>query len=188
MRKTQTKYGKGTILIANGNLMDPNFKRTLVLLCDHNDKGSYGLVLSRPTKTPLCEVFPDTPLLKNEKSVLYTGGPCDLNRVQILHGFDDPAIGAVKVCNGVYVGGDFEKVIRMKKENSRVGCRFYMGYSGWGPGQLDSEMEYKSWIVCRADKNIVFEADPDAMWSSILDSMGDYYSLVSKMPPNLRDN
>ncbi|MFH1761794.1 MAG: YqgE/AlgH family protein [bacterium] len=184
------KYGKGDLLIANGNLMDPNFKRMVVLLCEHNENGSYGLILNNPTQTPISKLAPDHDLLKNEDSPVYVGGPCQMDRLQVLHGFGSLLSDTIRICENVFMSGDFDAVLRIKSQDKESGgkCRFYLGYSGWGPGQLESEMERKSWIIHPANNKIVFSMDHENMWKEILDSKGGYYSFHSTMPPDIRAN
>jgi len=182
-------YGRGSLLLANGNLEDPNFKRTVVLLCEHNDQGTYGLVLTRPLKVTLAEAFSDVPLLKNDRDPLFYGGPCDKTRVQWLHNASGRVPGSFEVCGGVALGGDFETLVHLKKEEPGVVLsRFFLGYSGWGPGQLASEMEQKSWIVAPAKSEWAFMEEPDSLWQEILKGMGEYYSFLSKMPFDVRLN
>ncbi|MFH0920867.1 MAG: YqgE/AlgH family protein [Fibrobacterota bacterium] len=176
-------YGRGSLLLANGNLEDPNFKRTVVLLCEHNAQGSYGLVLNRPLKVTLAEAFSDNLLLKKDRTALHYGGPCDTTRVQWLHNGADRVPGSYVVSDGVALGGDFESVVRMKKEEPGVflSC-FYLGYSGWGEGQLAKEMEEKSWVIAPAKPEHVFTERYKELWQDILKGMGDYYAFLAKMP------
>jgi putative transcriptional regulator len=190
MQEKQKQYGRGSLLIANASLMDPNFKRKIVLICEHNDQGSYGLIINHPTKTLVSDVFPEHDFLKNEKATLYVGGPCQVEQLQILHGFGSLVKGSIEVCGGVFLGGNIDKLFDIKKlePDKNKPYQFFMGYSGWGPGQLDEEMENNAWIIHPADEKTVFSLDREKMWTDILRSKGDYYSLLSDMPPDIRVN
>lgn len=176
------------LLVANGSLLDPNFKRSVVLVCEHGENGAYGLILNRPTDHRFCDMFPDTPAFQGEKSVLWSGGPCEPNRVQVLHGFSSTDIGGVKLMKGVYIGGDLDLIVGKRRDQPEVPCRFYMGYSGWGEGQLENELECKSWIKAEAGTKAVFCGNPDTLWSMVLNQMGGYYTFLSTMPPDIRMN
>lgn len=178
----------GNLLVANGSLLDPNFRQSVVLLCEHSGKGAYGLVLNRPSEHLFSDMFPDNPVFQQEKSRLYVGGPCETNRIQVLHGFGDTEIGGVRLLSGVWIGGDIEKIIGKRKERPEIPCRFFMGYSGWGEGQLENEMERKSWIVSQASGSIVFETDHRTLWNSVLKNMGGYYGFLATLPPDIRSN
>ena len=169
-------YGPGSLLIANGSLHDPNFKRTVVLICVHDENGTFGLVLNRPTSLTVAKALPGFPLPPDPKEVLYTGGPVQVDRVQILHGSAEVISNAIPVCEGVFLGGNFGDLPNPH--------RFYIGYSGWGPGQLDREMEEKAWIVCPAKKEIVFSPSPENLWSLVLKALGGSFAFLATMPEN----
>jgi putative transcriptional regulator len=185
MEKEKPILGRGTLLLANGSLMDPNFRRCVVLLCEHNSDGSYGLILNRPASATLAELFPDHPVLKKSAETVWLGGPCEPNRIQVLHNCDAPELQSFKICDGVYLGAKFEEIVRMKLESpSTLACRFFAGYSGWGKGQLDKEMECRSWITHPAEKETVFDLPYENLWKSILCARGGYYAFVAQMPVN----
>jgi putative transcriptional regulator len=189
MPKENPGVGKGSLLLANGSLYDPNFLRSVVLLCEHNENGSYGLVLNRVLDLRLSAVFPDNPILRNSQEKLIYGGPCDRNRIQVLHNCPSDDLDSFQVGGGIYLGGNFEAVIRMKAESPiSVVCRFFSGYSGWGEGQLDKEIEAKSWIAHSADEKTVFHSPLETLWKSLLVSKGNYYAFVAQMPEEPRAN
>ncbi|OGK02407.1 MAG: hypothetical protein A2487_16135 [Candidatus Raymondbacteria bacterium RifOxyC12_full_50_8] len=135
-------------------------------------------------------MFPDTPEFTSCDLSLYTGGPCELDRIQVLHSFRSNDIGGALICSGIYAGGDFLKIIAACKAKPKANryCRFYRGYSGWGANQLETEMEANAWIVCKAARDIVFSSNAETMWPQVLKSMGGYYSFLATMPPDLSAN
>jgi putative transcriptional regulator len=184
----ETGYKSGNLLVANGSLLDPNFRQTVVLLCEHSGNGAYGLVLNRPSEHLFSDMFPDKPAFQAEKSRLYSGGPCETDRIQVLHNFDEEEVGGVRLFRNVVIGGDMEKIVKMRKQRPDTACRYFMGYSGWGEGQLENEMESQSWVVSRASSGIVFKMDHRTLWNSILRDMGGYYSFLATMPSDVRMN
>ena len=181
MEQILPALGKGFFLIANGNLSDPHFSRTVVLICDHSEKGSYGLVVNQRAGVPLS---------KTNSSALYVGGPCERDRVQVLHRLSSLELGGAEICQGVAIGGDFTKILKTfgSAEVSSSRARFYSGYSGWGAGQLSEEMQRKSWILCPATAKWIFETPVESLWADLLRSMGGYFVFLADMPGDLSVN
>lgn len=189
MEKQDPLPARGMLLIANGSLRDPNFNRSVVLLAEHGEKGSYGLILNRPTEVLLSEAFAGNDLFKDVHDKLFYGGPCEPGRIQVLHDCDAADLKAYKVCDGVYMGGDVDMLMRMRADTgSDIRCRFYSGYSGWDEAQLDGEMESKSWILHPAGAAVVFDRPSGGLWSGLLTLLGEYYALVARMPADPRAN
>jgi putative transcriptional regulator len=185
--KNQSKPEKGRLLISEPYLPDPNFERTVVLLCEHNEDGSFGFVLNKPSIVKINEVMED---LRNMDDIVYVGGPVQQDTLHFLHRRSNIE-KAVEVCDGIYWGGNFEdlmvKVDLQQVKTSDI--RFYLGYSGWGPGQLEAELEQDSWIVCEfVTDRLLFDTDPKAMWKEALDNMGGRFSVYSKYPIDPRLN
>src|SRR3954470_6017830 len=130
---------QGILLIADPFLKDPNFMRTVVFLCEHQDEGSFGFVLNKNYDYTLNELVSG---LDDLKLPVYLGGPVQMDTIHFLHQYPDKIPGGFRVADGVFWGGDFEKAIELIKsgeiDESRI--RFYIGYSGWGSGQLNDEM------------------------------------------------
>lgn len=177
--------GKGIFLVASPSLRDPNFRQTVVLLCEHGSDGALGVVVNRPTELLLSEALPQIPVLEGQRHVLFAGGPVQPNHVLILYRVAQEPIETHHVFDGVYLGGDMkalERILVMPREQEAF--RAYIGYSGWGPGQLEQEMQTGSWILLPADPSVVFEKDPSQVWSEILRSLGGAYELYAEMPPD----
>lgn len=159
----------GMFLIANRNLPDPNFSETVVLLLEYNSKGALGLVINEPTKISLAKLFDEVPSAKQRSDVAYIGGPVQFGVVHALMRSKTKPQEARQVFGDVYVvntRAELEKALQAKLDPSSF--RAYMGYSGWGPGQLDKEMLYKSWIILRADADSVFDPKPEEVWNKLV--------------------
>jgi len=155
--------GPGTLLAAREELSDPNFDSTIVVLCQHGSEGSYGFVLNRPAHMPLVELFENPPEMpsapKNRK--VYMGGPVQEGELQILQVGLEPAPGSQEVSPGVYLGGAWttlEEILSVDPKNLRL----FLGYSGWGGGQLKREIELGAWEVFQTDLQALLLSPEDA--------------------------
>lgn len=173
--------GSGILLIADPFLKDPNFLRTVVLLCEHNPEGSFGFVINRVYENTLDELVPE---LEGYKLPVYYGGPVQLNTIHLLHQIPDKVPGGQEILKGIYWGGDFDAVVEMIKNGDpdikRI--RFYLGYSGWSEGQLDEEMTEKTWLTVKGNSRIVFHADPKEIWKDSLKLLGGDYEMMVNFP------
>ncbi len=173
------KLHKGDILLAEPFMKDGNFKRSAVLLCDHNEEGSFGLVLNRKLDLFVDDVLPDFPA---ENIELYYGGPVGPDTLHFVHSYGDLIEGSVPLKNGIYWSGNFEQ-IKMLFETKSISTdkfRFFVGYSGWGEGQLEGEMDTDSWIVAKNFADIF--VGENELWKKVLQSMGGEYKIVSTYP------
>ncbi len=174
------KPATGTLLIAHPSIKDPNFRRSVVLLCEHNDEGTYGLVLNRPTPFQLNEVVEESTI----ESPLFLGGPVQPNTLHILHRIGGQVEGSKAVRDHTYWGGKLDEITKLLDEKAAklYDVRFYVGYSGWGEGQLDAEIDKGGWIIATADDTIIFDTDPVEMWRIVMRRMGGEYALISTYP------
>jgi putative transcriptional regulator len=185
--KNKINPEKGRLLISEPFLPDPNFERTVVLLCDHNSEGSFGFVLNKPSVLKINEVIED---IHELDEIVYIGGPVQQDTMHFIHrrvALDK----AVEIREGINWGGSFEDLILSvnTKQIEKTDIRFFLGYSGWGPGQLESELEENSWIVCDfVTDELLFDTDPKIMWKKALESMGGRFSVYSKYPLDPRLN
>ncbi|UBM57431.1 YqgE/AlgH family protein [Marinilongibacter aquaticus] len=177
---------KGNLLIAEPYLGDPNFERSVVMLCEHNAEGSFGLVLNHKSNLSLNdavdEIYFDAPL--------YIGGPVEYNTLHFIHRLGDRIPDAVSLKNGLYWSGDFE-VLKSMLNSGLVqsnDIRFFVGYSGWGKGQLEGEMKSNSWIITPTDSEMIFDSDPEVFWRKVLRNMGGEYKVKSNYPVDPRLN
>jgi putative transcriptional regulator len=171
---------KGQLLLASPGLFDPNFRRAVVLVTEHNEEGAAGLVLNRPSETAVAEAVPDLlPLVEDEDRV-YVGGPVQESAVLVLAEFDDPDEAAVLVVDDVgFVPGDGDfGLLAASTRRARV----FAGYAGWGPGQLEAELEESSWIVEAGTGTGFFPEPDDDLWGAVLRDKGGLYRVVALMP------
>jgi putative transcriptional regulator len=178
---------RGRLLISEPFLPDPNFERTVVLLCEHNEEGSFGFVLNKPSILKVNEVVEDIGELEN---LVFVGGPVQQDTLHFIHR-NAGVVNAVEIGSNVHWGGDFDNLISMcdTRQISSADVRFFLGYSGWGPGQLDSELDQESWIVCDfVTDQLLFDTDPQVLWRKALDSMGGRFSVYSNYPVDPRLN
>ncbi len=179
-------YEKGSLLIANPVLPDPNFSRTVILLCDHDEQGSFGLVINRSTQLKAPDLFLNINILKSYNEKIYLGGPVSQSMVFFLCRSPSAAGKLDEVCSGVYLGSNLETLesLYASLENPEQDIRFYLGYSGWSGGQLAEEMEQNSWLVQRANEQFIFLDSESSIWPQAVNSLGEKYQYLTKAPVN----
>ena len=171
----------GSVLISEPFMPDNNFKRSVVLLCEHQEDGSVGFILNRPLGIRINEAIESFPEFDAE---LYLGGPVQTDTLHYIHRIPELIEGSVEVMDGLYWGGNFEN-IKILIENGQLDAdqiRFFLGYSGWGEGQLLEEMKERSWIVSQTDPVTIFSHDIDNLWKHVLKNMGGQYQIMSNFP------
>src|SRR5947209_9729483 len=173
---------RGQLLIAGPSLLDPNFWRTVVLVIEHTDEGALGLVLNRPSETSVGDAVPQLESLIDLSDQLFIGGPVQPSSVIVLAEFEDPSDAALLSFDDIGVLGTTDSI-----EELAAGvraARAFVGHSGWGPGQLDDELERGDWIVEPARRKDAFSSEPRELWSAVLTRRGGSYALVARMPPD----
>ncbi len=171
---------RGELLVAAPDLVDPNFRRTVVLVTEHSDEGAMGLVLNRPSEASVEEAAPELGGLVDDEAVVHLGGPVQPHAVVVLAEFDDPGAAAHLVLGDigfVPAGADLD-VLGASTRRARV----FAGYAGWGPGQLESELGDEGWIRAPARADDLFEPAPERLWSAVLQRKGGRFALVARMP------
>lgn len=171
---------RGQLLIAGPTLADPNFFRTVVLIIEHSPEGALGLILNRPSETTVGDVVSELAPLVETEDALWVGGPVAPSALIVLAEFQDTADAALIAFEDIGVlgtdaGGGPPQVRR---------GRAFVGHAGWGPGQLDAELERGDWILEPAVREDAFTSEPDGLWSSVLIRKGGSYALVARMPPD----
>jgi len=171
----------GILLIADPFLKDPNFMRTVVFLCDHQEEGSMGFVINKQIEQTLDELMDG---FEEFKIAVYYGGPVQMDTPHFLHQYPEKIPGGQEVMKGVYWGGDFELLSKMVKkgEADLNKIRFFLGYSGWGNGQLDGELVEKSWLTVSATRKLLFHEQPDDIWKDSLKHLGGEYEMMINFP------
>jgi putative transcriptional regulator len=172
---------RGYVLVAGPALLDPNFRRTVVLMGEHGEEGALGVVLNRPSAVTVAEAVPPLAGLVEESEHVWFGGPVQPDAIVVLGEFDDPERAAALVVGSV---GFLPAEIEPDELGTIVRARVFAGYAGWGPGQLESELAEDSWIVEEAVPDDVFWDEPDALWAAVLRRKGGPYSVLALMPPD----
>ncbi len=185
--RNKLKPEKGRLLISEPYLPDPNFERTIILLCENNDEGSFGFVLNKPSLAKVSDVMDD---IKGYEAAAMVGGPVQQDTLHYLHRF--PALEeSIEISPGIFWGGNFEKLLFLleTKQIAHNDIKFFLGYSGWVAGQLDEELKQDSWIVSdQVNEELIFDTTPDFMWKKTLTIMGGRYSVFSNYPKDPRQN
>jgi putative transcriptional regulator len=172
---------KGQLLIASPSILDPNFRRTVVFMTEHGEEGAMGLILNRAAETTVSEAVPDLAWLAESDDIVHVGGPVAPQSVVVLAEFEEPEQSALLVDEDLgFVPAEVDDTDALAGGLRRR--RVFAGHAGWGPGQLEAEMDEESWIVERADREDVFTEDPEELWSRVLRRKGREYALLSTMP------
>lgn len=171
---------RGRCLIASPALADPNFARSVVLIAEHTEDGAMGLVLNRPTEAIVGEAVEELAGVVLPGEQVFVGGPVQEQSVMVLAEFDDPEQAAAIVQGDIgFLAADAE-LAELSGRTRRA--RVFAGHSGWGPGQLDAELEEGSWIVGDLDPEDVFTQDPEGLWSTALARKGGPFAVLARMP------
>lgn len=172
---------RGTLLIANPFLKDPNFSRTVIFLCEHTEEGSFGFVLNKKYPKTLEELVPD---LHVTDFPVYMGGPVQKDALHFLHQYPQLISGGEEVMKNIYWGGNFESLLINLKSNDieKEGIRFFIGYSGWSKGQLNDELKEESWLTVKATRKLIFDTKPEDIWKDSLKHLGGNYEMMINFP------
>lgn len=181
------KPEKGRLLISEPFLQDNYFERSVVLICDYNSEGAFGFVLNKYLDVKFEEMAEVLPSFDTKVSL---GGPVNKQHLFFIHTLDQLP-GAVQVNKEIYAGGDFDLMLNMikKGEINNQQIRFFLGYSGWSPGQLEAEIELNSWIVSPSpSSDLLMNAENESLWEILLEKKGGKFKLMSKFPQNPQMN
>ena len=160
----------GKLLVASRDLGDPNFAKSVILLVRYDqDKGAVGLTINKRTDIPISRAFHDLKEAQGRSDPIYIGGPVELDTVMALLKTSSKPEGASRVFGDVYLISDKDLLTRTLASNPEAAVfHTYVGYSGWGPGQLEHEVELGAWHILPGDAATVFHADPDALWQKLI--------------------
>ena len=172
---------KGVFLIAMPTLLDPNFRQTVVLLCEHGPEGSMGIVVNRPMDATISLLLPADETLRGRQDRVFAGGPVQTGVLMMLYR-GEALENAVPVFGDLHLTGDPEMLSRA--DGDAPPSRFYLGYAGWSPGQLETEMGTGCWGILPADPGPVFSPDPLVVWPRIIRHFGREWAVYSDMPPD----
>jgi putative transcriptional regulator len=172
---------KGHLLIAGPSLIDPNFWRTVILVGEHSEEGALGVVLNRASEATVDEAVPELTALVDDIGVMHVGGPVQPSAIVVLADFTEPERAGSLVLDSV---GFLPAEVDPDSLGELRRARVYAGYAGWGPGQLDGELEEGSWIVEPALVQDVFTEEPESLWSDVLKRKGGPFGMLALMPPD----
>jgi len=178
--KKQAKLAPGVLLLAEPFMESPEFRRSVVLVTEHNEKGTMGFILNRKLAIKTAQAVEDFPEFDN---TLFYGGPVSTELLFYIHSLGDMLEGSIEILDGVYMGGDFETLKELmrqgKVKSSQI--RFFAGYSGWSAGQLKTELKQNSWIVTLGRKKFVMKENNN-LWKNVLKELGGKYAMVAEFP------
>jgi putative transcriptional regulator len=177
------KPARGRLLVSEPYLPDPYFRRTVVLLCEHNEEGSFGFVLNRHTDMAVNELMENMPPIASQVGI---GGPVQSGNLYYLHTLGKRLEGSEEVVDGVYMGGDYDQLKGVLTADQRLTrhVRFFVGYSGWSKDQLEKELNEKSWLVARGDKKRIMDVRTTDLWGETLRGMGRSFAPLANFPDN----
>jgi putative transcriptional regulator len=163
---------RASLLLSMPQLQDPNFARTVVLLCDYGPDGAFGLVINRPTDVPATTMVRlDPPVVAGNDMPLWIGGPVEPQRGWILLG-EEPAVEFKCIRDGLYLSTSAVLLRNVLEARPAPRARVLAGYAGWGPGQLDEELSQSAWLMADVDLDIVFDVPAAAMWETAIRRLG----------------
>lgn len=175
------ELNKGILLLSDPFLKDPNFIRTAVLICDHNEEGDIGFILNKKTDQILGDVVE---IADGLTLPVFEGGPVEQQTLHFIHRRPDIITEGIEISTGIYWGGDFDVAIAAlhNKEITDAQIRFFIGYSGWSAGQLQEEVEEKSWIITTPDVGISFSLEAEQIWKRSMQQLGGEYVQMTNYP------
>ena len=172
---------KGQLLVAGPSLLDPNFRRTVVLVGEHTDEGALGVVLNRASEATVEDAVPELSALVDDDELVHVGGPVQPSAIVVVADFADPEQAGALILDSV---GFLPAEVDPETIGELRRARVFAGYAGWGPGQLDEELDEGSWIVAPALVEDVFTGDPEELWSDVLRRKGGPFEVLALMPPD----
>lgn len=178
---TNIKPEPGKLLIAEPFLDDPYFKRSVVLLTEHNENGTIGFILNKPIEIKLKDAVGELPPIDSN---IHLGGPVARETLHFLHTEGDLIDGSLEIMKGLFWGGNFEtlkKLIELDKIKPEA-VKFFVGYSGWEPKQLNKELELNSWIVLDGNVSDIMKRNTANLWKDILKDMGKEFAVIAEFP------
>ena len=172
---------QGNMLLDGGQLKGSFFNRAVVLICQHNLEGAFGLVLNRKTENTIDEVLTAELPAALRVYPLFLGGPVQPGALSYLH--SDAFMPEANVIENLSLGHSMESLIDLGESmSSSKQVRIFAGYAGWSPGQLEDEIKRKSWLIHPASIDLVFSAEPERLWQRILQKKGAAFRLLAEAP------
>ncbi|MDB6039473.1 MAG: hypothetical protein JWM99_3314 [Verrucomicrobiales bacterium] len=178
---------KGQLLLDSGQLRGSFFHRAVVLICEHNAEGAFGLVLTQKTENKAADVLLGDLPDKLKEHPLFLGGPVQPSALSYLH--SDTFIPDANVISNVTLGHSLEGLVDIASSFSTAQeIKLFAGYAGWSGGQLEGEMKRKAWLTHPASIELIYNSEPGELWQSILREKGGTFRLLAEMPDDLSAN
>lgn len=179
---------KGTFLIATPDIETGLFYRSVILVCEHNPNGSFGLMVNKSLDLELPEEIINFNRLSNPHVSIRAAGPVQTNQMMLLHSSDTLPGQTLKICDGVFLGGDLQFLQEAVQEEQGPFIYLCFGYAGWGAGQLEREFLDGSWLIYPASNSLIFQTPPERLWQSLLIKKGGKYATLAMIPEDLSLN
>ncbi len=179
---------KGSFLIASPDIDSGIYFRSVLLICEHSPTGSFGLIINKNLEIELPEEIINVKEISNPNVQIRAGGPLQPTQMMLLHSSEDLGEQVLKVCEGVYLGGDLQFLQESIADKNGPDIRLCFGYCGWTVGQLEREFLSGQWFLHPANAKHVFETPSDKVWQAVLREMGGKYATLSMMPEDLSLN
>lgn len=178
------KLRKGSLLIAEPSMIgDLSFNRSVILLADHNKKGSVGFIINKPLKYTINDLVPDI----KARFKIYNGGPVEQDNLYFIHNIPDLIPNSIEISNGIYWGGEYEttKNLINKGKINKNNIRFFLGYTGWDENQLETETKESSWIITKNNyENKIIGKSASHFWKKQIMELGGEYLIWANAPEN----
>ena len=177
---------RGQVLLSEPYISDPFFHRTVILMCENNEEGSFGFVLNNYIDLPISKIIANFPEMPGRVSL---GGPVKNDSLFYIHSLGEEIEGSTPIVEGVWYGGDFARIRELIEAGTlpENAIRFFVGYSGWSIGQLQEEITSKSWFVVNVPSKLIMNSKENNVWKEVMERLGPKGKLLSKFPedPNL---
>jgi putative transcriptional regulator len=187
IKTNNIKPARGMILISEPFLLDYFFKRSVILLAEHNNEGTFGVIVNKPVKARFNDVVKDFPVFNSK---VYLGGPVQSDSLFFIHTAGNIVENSMEIIPGIYWGGEIDQIRELigMDQIKPAQIRFFIGYSGWAPKQLDEELERNSWVVSQISVEDLLKTTPSMLWSRSLRRLGDEYAHWINFPDDPTDN
>ncbi len=186
MKMFEIKYNNikpkiGSLLLSEPFQAEEIFNRSVIILCEYNEEGSFGVVLNKPSPYKVNDIMKEMPEVDFP---IYIGGPVDVERIFFIHDQGDIIPNSIKINEKYYWGGDLDVIKNMiaNKQLSAENIRFFIGYSGWDPDQLEDELTYNSWVVLNKEIDNILSLSAESLWENCVNKLGKDYTFWTKMP------
>lgn len=174
---------KGSLLVSEPFMLDPNFKRSVVMLAEYEEAGAVGFILNQRSNLVLKDILDDC----EADHPVFLGGPVANDTLHFIHSCYDKLNSGIEISEGVYWGGNFEALQVLLKTDmvSHEEIKFFIGYSGWGEGQLEQELEQNSWLVTnKYNSEVIYVEDEENLWREVVIGLGPKYAHIVNFPEN----